>query len=88
LLVIRQPDYSLVAVQVWFAGGDKHRDYVIWHRPGRSGFMRKPRSAAWSVRTLALPAKKGEFDLRKPADAAKLEKVLASFDPAELAAAG
>jgi len=49
---------------------------------GLNSGLRPPK---WSVRSLALPGKKGELDLRRPADAAALGKVLDKLDLAELA---
>jgi DNA invertase Pin-like site-specific DNA recombinase len=77
VLVVRGKGCSLCAVQVWFSGGNEHRDYLIWHQPARSGFLKVPRPEEWNVRSLALPGKKADFDLRKPKDAAALEQALA-----------
>jgi hypothetical protein len=77
VLIVRHKGYSLMAVQVWFAGDGRHRDYLIWFQPARSGCLKTPRPAEWSVRSLALPGRKGDFNLRDPADAAALEEALA-----------
>lgn len=83
LFVARGLD-RMAAVQLWFEGG-AHRDYLIHYRPGHA-VKAGGRKAGWSVRSLKLPGKRGELDLRRPADVAALEKVLAEQDLAELTA--
>jgi hypothetical protein len=62
------------AVRVQFKSGDRFRDYLIAYSPGRSNHhVRRP--GVWSAESFAatgLPV----LDLRKPADAVKIEKVL------------
>jgi hypothetical protein len=74
----------LAAILVWFEGG-RHRDYVIFH-PRRRGIVEE---ACCLVRpSRAFPARrKGEFDLRNPADAAELEYSAAS-PPVDLCHSG
>lgn len=70
----------LCAVQIWFAGGERQRSYVVLHRPpcsgGRNGGSTPGRTWAHSFAELAVP---GGLDLRRRADAAKLEKALAGL---------
>jgi hypothetical protein len=60
----------LCAIQVWFAGGKRHRDYLILAR----------RNGQWWARSLATAAKASGLDLRKRSDAARLEKALLAVD--------
>jgi DNA invertase Pin-like site-specific DNA recombinase len=71
----------LCAVQVWFKGEPaRHRDYVILHiRPVSNGKMAK-KPGRWFVRSLALPGKRGDLDLRRPTDAAALAEALEAAD--------
>jgi DNA invertase Pin-like site-specific DNA recombinase len=69
----------LAAVRVQFMGTDKHRDYLIFCRTFcGSGKFRKP--PLWRARSLADAAALGEFDLRKPAHAKRLEAALLALD--------
>ncbi len=55
---------------MWFEGGGR-RDYLIHHRQaGKNG-----RPARVSARSFAAPGRKG-FDLRVPADAARMAAIL------------
>jgi hypothetical protein len=79
LVVVGRGHVRLCAVQLWFTGGKRHRDYLIYNR--RSSFNGKTlRKAQWSARSLAFVAKPGELDLRKRDHAARLEKVLAKME--------
>jgi DNA invertase Pin-like site-specific DNA recombinase len=68
----------LAGIRVQFRGTDRHRDYVVAYSPGRSNHHVKRegqlshRSAAWTDGPDAL-------DLRRPADAAKVERLLRSL---------
>jgi hypothetical protein len=79
---LKRGGLRLAAVQVRFNGGE-HRDYLIAHRQGYAG-RREPETA---VRSFA-DAGVGPLDLRKPADAARLVRQLAAFDPAAAAPRG
>jgi DNA invertase Pin-like site-specific DNA recombinase len=77
LLVPRRRD-RLACVQIWFAGGKRHRDYVILARQAMGGVAGK-RPAEWWVRSVAdvgLPA----LDMRKRADTKRLERALLEVD--------
>jgi DNA invertase Pin-like site-specific DNA recombinase len=73
----------VAAVQMWFTGEEKHRDWLIYSRPSApigSGAGRKmsvPKSGAKSFVELGLPA----MDLRSSTNAAKLEKIILAIDP-------
>ncbi len=73
----------LAAAQIWFAGGQKHRDYAILYRPRHAADQHHVREAEWAVRSLVEMAP-GKFDLRNKDEAAAAEKVLAALDPAVL----
>jgi DNA invertase Pin-like site-specific DNA recombinase len=72
----------LAAVQIWFAGGEKHRDYLILHRPAQGGAVGS-RPSCWKCRSLADTAKLGDFDLRRREDAQELEQSLSDIDISE-----
>jgi DNA invertase Pin-like site-specific DNA recombinase len=75
LLVVPRGTTRLGAVQVWFTGNKRHRDYLLYHRG--AGNRRAGASRVWSFAEAAVP---GTLDLRKPAHAARLEKVLRALD--------
>jgi hypothetical protein len=67
----------LCACQVWFKGEPaRHRDYLVVHDVP-AGYRRPGR---WWVRSLALPGRPGELDLRRRDHARRLERVLAKLD--------
>jgi hypothetical protein len=79
LLIVPRHSYRLCAVQLFFAGGAR-RDYLILCQAAACN-----RPGGWWARSLADAVKPGDLDLRRRADAAKLEAALAGIDPAELA---
>jgi DNA invertase Pin-like site-specific DNA recombinase len=85
LLVVPEKLTRVAAVQVWFHGGS-HRDYLILHKHGRNGRQAYPPvRVAQSLTDAGLTGAAAAFDLRRPADAAALAKVLGEMDLAELA---
>ena len=64
------------AVQVWFAGGERQRSYLILHRPPKANKSAR-RPGSWWARSFAGAS---GLDLRKPADVAKVERLLLSLD--------
>lgn len=64
----------VAAVRVQFRETEAHRDYLIAYDPGRSNHRVK-RPGSWAVRSFADAGLPG-LDLRKPADALKLERGL------------
>ncbi|MBP3953767.1 recombinase family protein [Gemmata sp. G18] len=74
-LFVAKSKTRIAAVQVWFEGGESHRDYLIVHRC-RIGSQ----AAEWFVRSLVLPTSAEGLDLRKREDAAVLEPILESLD--------
>jgi DNA invertase Pin-like site-specific DNA recombinase len=84
VLTVRRGTTRLCAVQIWFADGNRRRDYLIMHR-GATGGNVPQRPAEWWCRSLASVAKPGQLDLRRPDHARRLEKVLASIDLGALA---
>jgi hypothetical protein len=83
ILVVPKGRDRLAAVQIWFAGGERHRDYFIFHRPPRSnGKATKPGFwQAWSLAEVAVP---GNLDLRDRQHAKRLEAALTTLDLAAM----
>jgi hypothetical protein len=81
ILVLPLRRDRLVAVQIWFAGGKRSRSYMIAYR-----LAGNRRAARTFVRSFADVLAADGFDLRKPAHAAKLAKLLESVSPVDLAA--
>lgn len=69
----------LAAVQIWFVGGKRHRDYLIYHQ-NPTGNRHSSRPARWSVRSLVKDAAAGELDLRIPEHVKRLEHTLAALN--------
>src|SRR5262249_34270038 len=67
LLVVARGHVRLAAVQIWFAGGKRHRDYLVLHRAPRSN-GRKRKEGGWLVESLASAFEADDIDLRQPAD--------------------
>jgi DNA invertase Pin-like site-specific DNA recombinase len=83
VVLVARGTVRLCAVQVWFAGGKRHRDYLIVHRAAKDN-GRKRTAGGWSCRSLAEVARPGDLDLRRPADAAALARALAGMDLSRL----
>jgi hypothetical protein len=79
LLVVPRGRDRLAAVQIHFAGGKTHRDYLILHRPPRANAQVRTEGGTWceSLAELYDPA---DMDLRNPGDAAALEAELLERD--------
>jgi DNA invertase Pin-like site-specific DNA recombinase len=80
LLTVRRGKTTLAAVQVWFDGAEKHRDYLILYRAATNH-----RKGGWWCRSLSHLAGPGDLDLRRREDAAELEELLAAIDLAGIA---
>jgi DNA invertase Pin-like site-specific DNA recombinase len=79
LLPVARGRDRVCAVQIWFADGKRHRDYLIFHRPARSGGRAGGSTPGCSwARSLADVAP-GGLDLRKRDHARRLEKALAAL---------
>jgi DNA invertase Pin-like site-specific DNA recombinase len=77
LLIVPRGHARLAAVEVFFAGSERRRSYLILHQPTKSNGKARV-EGRWWVRSLSAVADPGAFDLRKPGRAAKdLERVLA-----------
>jgi DNA invertase Pin-like site-specific DNA recombinase len=85
LLVLPRGADRLAAVQVWFAGGKRCRDYLILHRPPRANQSART-EGGWWARSFADVIKGKGVDLRRPEDARKVEALLAAVDLSDLAA--
>jgi DNA invertase Pin-like site-specific DNA recombinase len=79
LVVVARGHARLCAVQVWFASGKRHRDYLILHRPARANASARTEGACW-VDSLATIAEGDDLDLRRREDAEALEEVLLEMD--------
>jgi DNA invertase Pin-like site-specific DNA recombinase len=77
LLVVPRGLDRLCAVQIWFGGGERCRNYLVWHRPpnGLTGA-----EGSWWAWSLASVVKSGDLDLRRPEDARDLEEALLAAD--------
>ena len=81
VLVVTRGRDRLAVVQVWFANGKLRRDYLITCQPAfRDAVGSHP--STWSARSSAELAEPDDLDLRRPENAAKLEKMLTAATPA------
>ena len=74
LLVVPRGSVRLAAVQIWFAGGKKHRDYLIVNKA--AAYKRK---GGWWARSLD-PSLATDIDLRDPASVQDLATTLERID--------
>jgi DNA invertase Pin-like site-specific DNA recombinase len=79
LLVVPRGRDRLLAVQVWFAEGDRHRDYLVLHRPAKANASAR-QEGMWWVRSLATVAAPADLDLRRREDVEELEAALTAVD--------
>jgi DNA invertase Pin-like site-specific DNA recombinase len=77
ILVVPRGHARLAAVQIWFAEGERCRDYLIHYQPGKANAAART-EGHWAVRSLASVATAGDLDLRQRQDAEALEAVLAA----------
>jgi DNA invertase Pin-like site-specific DNA recombinase len=75
LLVVPRGRDRLAAAQIWFAGGERHRDYLILHRPPKANATTHTKGG-WAARSFADAGLPGGLDLRKKSHAERLEKAL------------
>jgi DNA invertase Pin-like site-specific DNA recombinase len=83
-LLILKGRPRVCAAQVWFKGERgqpaRHRDYlVVYHQGQHNGTTVRP--GRWQVSSFTEVAMPGDLDLRKPAHADRLLRVLESADP-------
>jgi hypothetical protein len=77
--VIPRGRNRLAAAQIWFANGQRHRDYLIFHQtPHFAG--KEVRPGRWWARSMPATVAPGALDLRKPEQARKLEAALVGLD--------
>lgn len=67
----------LAAIQLWFADGKQHRDYIIYHRPAIRGGIESRPAQCWCG-SLADAVALGDFDLRKPEHVEEWEAALSA----------
>jgi DNA invertase Pin-like site-specific DNA recombinase len=77
LLVVPRGTIRLAAVQIWFHGGNKHRDYLILHRPPKANASART-EGGYICRSLASLAGDLDLDLRKKEHTEELLAVLSS----------
>jgi DNA invertase Pin-like site-specific DNA recombinase len=78
LLVVPRGRDRLCAVQIWFAEGRRHRDYIILHRPPKANGSART-EGDWFVRSLP-PDLATDLDLRRRDHAARLERALTTIE--------
>jgi DNA invertase Pin-like site-specific DNA recombinase len=74
LLVVPRNGVRLAAVQIWFTGGKRHRDYLLYYLPSR-GNKYSHKQGGWYPWNLADVVKLGPLDLRQK-KTARLEALL------------
>jgi DNA invertase Pin-like site-specific DNA recombinase len=82
ILLIRRGNSSLAAVQAFFRGSHRRRDFLVASKGGT-----KHGPGWWSARSLSDVITPGDLDLRKEQDATALTKLLSTCDLDELLAA-
>jgi DNA invertase Pin-like site-specific DNA recombinase len=80
VLVVPRGDTRICAVQIWFSGGNKRRDYLILYRPRRANGQGSRQPARAGVLSLAEVTDAGALDLRRRDHAKRLERVLLEMD--------
>lgn len=86
LLAVRRAWARLAAVQIWFADGKHHRDYLIYHRVAH-GHGRGRTEGGWDACSLSDAVALGKHDFRKAGDVGKVEAFLSAVNVETLAAA-
>jgi hypothetical protein len=84
LLVVPRGRDRLAAVQIWFAGEKRHRNYLVLHVPPKAN-ARARTEGGWWARSLTSVVRQDELDLRRRKDAINLEKALLAVDVDKLA---
>jgi DNA invertase Pin-like site-specific DNA recombinase len=84
LLVVARGRTRLAAVQIFFAGSDLRRDYLILHTPPYANRVSRVEARTHTC-SLAGVAAPGELDLRQKSHSERLEKALAVADLSDLA---
>jgi hypothetical protein len=86
LLVVPRGGDRLCGVQIWFADGKRHRDYLIFHRRPRINQHARVEGGWWARSLTGAEIKKPgkDFDLRDPEYARMLAERLAAWPLEEL----
>jgi DNA invertase Pin-like site-specific DNA recombinase len=79
VVIVARERAKVVAIQLWFSGGKRHRDYLLVTRPGT-----KHAEGQWRCWSFAEVLAEGDLDLRLRDHAARLEVVLQKFDLSDL----
>jgi DNA invertase Pin-like site-specific DNA recombinase len=85
LLVVPRGRDRLACVQIWFAGGEQHRDYVILHKVPRANRSARTEGGRW-VGSCADVGLLSDTDLRDPDHARRAGRGLLALDLAAAAA--
>jgi DNA invertase Pin-like site-specific DNA recombinase len=81
LVVVKRGRDRVCAVQVWFTGGERHRDYIIVHRPPKANAsVRQDGGRWWRSLSPGLVPDAGGLDLRDRRHADDLRAVLEQID--------
>ena len=79
LVIVRHGKQCVCAAQLWFRGSERHRDYLILHKPGT-----KYGEGEWRISSLASVIKSKKTDLRVRGRAQALEALLTEIDVSKL----
>jgi DNA invertase Pin-like site-specific DNA recombinase len=80
VLVVPRGRDRLCAAQIWFAGGEHHRDYLIYHQAAKANKYARIKGCWWA-RSLSPELTAGlALDLRRKNHAERLEKVLMKME--------
>jgi hypothetical protein len=83
VLIVRRGVDRLLAVQVWFAGGNRCRHFLIYYRPAR-GTVTKKMPARWWPLDFKSTGLTNLPDLRKRDHARRVEAALEKLDLADV----
>jgi hypothetical protein len=79
LLVVSRGRDRLAAVQIWFAGGERQRSYLILHKPPKANAASRTEGGMWCL-SLVDVADPAELDLRRQDDVLAMQEILAEMD--------
>ena len=82
MVVVRRGVARVAGVQIWFAGGERQRSYLIVHQRALGNAVAKKPEEHWCD-SLATVADAEDLDLRRAEDAEALAQVLAEMDLAK-----
>jgi hypothetical protein len=80
ILIVSNGRTRWCAIQIWFDGGQKRRDYLVMHRPARGNQYGRQEGTWWARSLTSDDPDVANLDLRRRRDALALEKVLLTSD--------